>query len=248
MFDLHGRVALVTGASRGIGRAVAVALASRGAYVGVNYAGNEAAAEETLALVRAAGAEGELLRFDVRSGDAVREAVDGFAERRKGLHIAVANAGVAVDGLLLRVGDDDIDAVLATNVKGALYLARSSVRWMMKAKWGRFVAIGSVVGQMGNAGQSVYAASKAALDGLTRSIAREYGSRGVTANVVAPGFVETDMTAGLSDELKKRLRESAPAGRLGRPEDIAAAVLYLASNEAGYVTGQTLGVNGGLHM
>lgn len=248
MFDLHGRVALVTGASRGIGRAVAVALASRGAYVGVNYAGNEAAAEETLALVRAAGAEGELLRFDVRSGDAVREAVDGFAERRKGLHIAVANAGVAVDGLLLRVGDDDIDAVLATNVKGALYLARSSVRWMMKAKWGRFVAIGSVVGQMGNTGQSVYAASKAALDGLTRSIAREYGSRGVTANVVAPGFVETDMTAGLSDELKKRLRESAPAGRLGRPEDIAAAVLYLASNEAGYVTGQTLGVNGGLHM
>lgn len=248
MFDLHGRVALVTGASRGIGRAVAVALASQGAYVGVNYAGNEAAAEETLALVRAAGAEGELLRFDVRSGEAVRDAVDGFAERRKGLHIAVANAGVAVDGLLLRVGDDDIDAVLATNVKGALYLARSSVRWMMKAKWGRFVAVGSVVGQMGNAGQSVYAASKAALDGLTRSIAREYGSRGVTANVVAPGFVETDMTAGLSDELKKRLRESAPAGRLGRPEDIAAAVLYLASNEAGYVTGQTLGVNGGLHM
>lgn len=248
MFDLHGRVALVTGASRGIGRAVAIALARQGAVVGVNYAGNEAAAEETLAMMRAVGGDGELLRFDVRDPDAVRDAVDGFAERRKGVHIAVANAGVAIDGLLLRVRDEDIDAVLATNVKGAIHLARSSVRWMMKAKWGRFVAVGSVVSQMGNAGQSVYAASKGALDGLTKSIAREYGSRGVTANVVAPGFVETDMTAGLSDELKKRLRESAPAGRLGRPDDIAAAVLYLVSDEAGYVTGQTLAVNGGLHM
>ncbi len=248
MFDLQGRVAIVTGASRGIGRAIAVTLARQGAWVGVNYARNAQAAEETLAAMRAAGGDGELLPFDVSDSAAVTEAVDGLAARRGGLHIAVANAGIAVDGLLLRMKDDDLARTFATNVNGALYLARASVRLMMKAKWGRFLAVSSVVGQTGNVGQTAYAASKAALEGAARSIAREYASRNITANVIAPGFIDTDMTAALPDAMRSKILEGVPLGRLGSAEDVAAAALYLASNEAGYVTGQVLNVNGGLYV
>lgn len=248
MFDLSGRVALVTGASRGIGRATAVALASRGAWVAVNYATNVAAAEETLAAIRAGGGDGELLPFDVSDSAAVTAAVEGLVQRKGPLAIAVANAGVNVDGLLLRAQEEDFDRMLATNVKGTFFLAKASVRSMMKARFGRIIAVSSVVGSMGNAGQSMYAASKSALVGMMRSIAREYGSRGVTANVVSPGFVETDMTASMADDARKKLIEMTPAGRIGRPEDIAAAVVYLASTEAAWVTGQELGVNGGLRM
>lgn len=248
MFDLSGRVALVTGASRGIGRATAVALASRGAWVAVNYATNAEAAGEALAAVRAAGGYGELLPFDVSDAAAVTAAVEGLVQRKGPLSIAVANAGVNIDGLLLRAQEEDFDRMLATNVKGTLFLAKAAVRSMMKARHGRIIAVSSVVGAMGNAGQSMYAASKSALVGMMRSIAREYGSRGVTANVVSPGFVETDMTAGMSDDARKKLVEMTPAGRIGRPDDVAAAVVYLASNEAGWVTGQVLGVNGGLRM
>ena len=248
MFDLTGRVALVTGASRGIGRATAVALASRGAFVAVNYVANEAAAEETLAAMRAAGGDGELLRFDVGDVAATTTAVEGLAQRKGSLAIVVANAAVNVDGLLLRAQEEDFDRMLATNVKGTLFLAKAAVRPMMKARYGRLIAVSSVVGAMGNAGQSMYAATKSALVGMMRSVAREYGSRGVTANVVSPGFVDTDMTAAMPDEVRKKLVELTPAGRLGRPDDVAAAVVYLASAEAAWVTGQVLGVNGGMRM
>jgi 3-oxoacyl-[acyl-carrier protein] reductase len=248
MFELTGKVAVVTGASRGIGRAVAVALAGRGAYVAVNYASNTKAAEETLALIRGAGGDGELLPFDVSRSEEVTVAIESLYERKRALHIAVANAGVAVDGLLLRVKDEDIAKTFETNVFGAMYLARAAVRLMMKARWGRFIAISSVVGQTGNAGQSVYAASKSALEGAVRSIAREYASRNITSNAIAPGMIDTDMTAGIPDDVRAKLLESIPVGRLGRPEDVAAAALFLASQEASYVTGQTLSVNGGLYV
>lgn len=248
MFDLSGRVAIVTGASRGIGRAIAVALARQGAYVAINYAKNRDAAESCLAEARAAGGDGETMGFDVADSAAVTAAVEGLKERKGQLHIAVANAGVSVDNLLLRVSDEELASTFATNVHGAIFLARAAVRPMMRAKWGRFIAVSSVVGQTGNAGQTVYAASKAALAGAVKSIAKEYASRNITANVVAPGFIDTEMTAHIAAEARAKIVEATPAGRLGRPEDVAAAVVYLASTEASYVTGQVLGVNGGLYV
>jgi 3-oxoacyl-[acyl-carrier protein] reductase len=248
MFDLSGRVALVTGASRGIGRAIAITLARQGAYVAVGYAQRREAAESCLEEIRAASGEGEALGFDVSDGAAVTAAVEGLKDRRGALHVAVANAGVAVDNLLLRVSDEEIASTFATNVHGAIYLARAAVRPMMRAKWGRFIAVSSVVGQTGNAGQTVYAASKAALVGAVKSIAKEYASRNITANVVAPGFIETEMTARIPDEARAKIVAATPAGRLGTPADVAAAVAFLAAPEASYVTGQVLGVNGGLYV
>jgi 3-oxoacyl-[acyl-carrier protein] reductase len=248
MFELNGRVALVTGGSRGIGRATCVALAKQGAYVAINFQSNEAAANETLALVRAAGSDGELLPFDAASSDAITKAVDDLAARKKGLHIAVANAGVTRDGLLLRMKDEDLAHVLSVDLQGPTFLARAAVRLMMRQKWGRLIFMGSIVGEMGNAGQAAYAAAKGGLIALSKSIAREYGSRNITANVVTPGFIETDMTAGLPDEVKKKFIEATPIARLGKPEEVAAAVAYLASEEAAFVTGTVLRVNGGLYV
>ncbi len=248
MFDLSGRVALVTGGSRGIGRATCEALAKRGAYVAVNFQSNEAAAEETLARVRAAGSDGELLPFDASDANAVTAAVDELATRKKGLHIAIANAGITRDALLLRMKDEDLAQVLAVDLQGPAFLARACVRVMMRQKWGRLIFMSSIVGEMGNAGQSAYAAAKGGLIALSKSIAREYGSRNVTANVIAPGFIETDMTAGLPDEARQYFVKNTPLARLGRPDEVAAAAVYLASEEAGFVTGTVLRVNGGLYV
>ncbi|MEZ4409029.1 MAG: 3-oxoacyl-ACP reductase family protein [Polyangiales bacterium] len=248
MFELTGKTALVTGASRGIGRAIAVSLARQGAWVAVNYARSAEAAEETLSQVREAGSDGELLPFDVADGAATASAIEDLAKRRAGLSVVVSNAGINADNLVLRLDDDEFERILATNVKGALHVLRAAVRPMMRARWGRMIAVSSVVGEMGNAGQVAYATSKSALFGMMKSLAKEYGSRGVTANVVAPGFVVTDMTAGLSEEIRKRLIELTPAGRLGTPEDVASAVSWLASPEAAWVTGQVVSVNGGLRM
>ncbi|MGE0785307.1 MAG: 3-oxoacyl-[acyl-carrier-protein] reductase [Sandaracinaceae bacterium] len=248
MFDLSEKVAIVTGGSRGIGRAVCVALAEAGAKVVVNYSGNEAAAAETLDLVRAAGSDGVISRFDVADPEACDAAIAELAKSLGGLHILVNNAGIAMDQLLLRVKPEELERTMAVNVGGALWCSKAAIRVMMRKRWGRIINLSSVVGQAGNPGQAVYSASKAGLIGLTKTLAREYASRGVTVNAVAPGFIETDMTAGLPDQVKDEAIKQTPLSRMGTPRDIAAAVLYLASEEAGFVTGQVLAVNGGMHV
>ncbi|HEX3773021.1 MAG TPA: 3-oxoacyl-ACP reductase family protein [Polyangiaceae bacterium] len=248
MFDLSGKVALVTGGSRGIGRAAAEALAARGAHVVINYVSNESAAREAAQTIEQAGGKAELVQFDVANGEAAEKAIAEVAKRLGRLDILVASAGIAIDGLLLRLKDEDFDRIFAVNVKGAIACARAAIRTMMRAKTGRVVFLSSIVGEMGNAGQTAYAASKAALLGVTRSLAREYASRGITVNAVTPGFVDTDMTSGLSDEQKTSMLSAVPLGRTGTAREIAAAIVYLASDEAGYVTGQALRVNGGMYM
>lgn len=248
MFDLSGKVALVTGGSRGIGRAAVLALAERGAHVVVNYVSNEGAARETVSAVEKAGGKAELLQFDVANGEAAEKAIAEAAKRLGRLDILVNSAGIAIDGLLLRLKDEDFDKILAINVKGAVACSRAAIRTMMRAKTGRIIFLSSVVGEMGNAGQTAYAASKAALLGVTRSLAREYASRGITVNAITPGFIDTDMTSNLTDEQKTAMLTAVPLGRTGTAHEIAAAVAYLASDEAGYVTGQALRVNGGMYM
>lgn len=248
MFDLHGKVCLVTGGSRGIGRACAEALAARGAHVVVGYAGNEAAAREVAGACVTAGGSSEVLQIDVSQTASAEAAVADVAKRHGKLDVLVLSAGVSIDGLLLRLKDEDLDRILAVNLKGAVACARAAVRAMMRAKTGRIVFLSSVVGETGNVGQTAYAASKAALLGVAKSIAREYASRGITVNAVTPGFIDTDMTRNLPEEAKKAMLGAIPLGRTGTPADVAAAVLFLASDEAAYVTGQTLRVNGGMYM
>jgi 3-oxoacyl-[acyl-carrier protein] reductase len=248
VFSLDGKVALVTGASRGIGRAAAVALGRQRAYVCVNYAGNEAAAAQSLDAVRAAGGDGELSRFDVGDAAAVDAAVTDLVKRKGKLDILVVNAGIALDTLLLRVTEEQIQKTFATNVNGALWCTKSAVRVMMKKKVGRVVLLSSVVAESGNPGQAVYSASKAALIGLTKTLAREYASRGITVNAVAPGFIDTDMTSSLPDEAKASIVAQTPLGRVGTPEEVANAILFLSSDEASYITGQVLRVNGGMYV
>jgi 3-oxoacyl-[acyl-carrier protein] reductase len=241
-------VAIVTGGSRGIGRAISVALGRAGAHVVVNYQGNEAAAGDTLRQVEAAGGRGELLRFDVGDPEPAEEAVRDVAKRHGRLDILVNNAGISRDNLLMRVKPSEVRDTFRTNVEGAIWCAKAAIRPMMRQKHGRIVNVSSVVGESGNPGQAAYSASKAALVGLTKTLAREYASRGITVNAVAPGFIATDMTDGLPEEAKKTIVEQTPAGRVGTPEEVAAAVLFLASDEAAYVTGQVLRVNGGMYV
>lgn len=248
MFDLSGKVAIVTGGSRGIGRAAARALAGQGAHVVVGYVAGEAAAREVAAEIGNAGGHAELAQFDVADSAAAEGAVADVAKRHGRLDILVCNAGISIDGLLLRLKDEDLDRTLAVNLKGALACTRGAIKTMMRAKAGRVIFLSSVVGEMGNAGQTAYAASKAALLGATKSLAREYASRRVTVNAIAPGYVETDMTAALNDEQRAAMLGAVPLGRAASPDDIAAAVVFLASDEAGYVTGETLRVNGGMLM
>jgi len=248
MFSYEGRVAIVTGGSRGIGRAVCLALARQGAHVVVNYAQNEAAAGEVVGAITAAGGKAEACRFDVSNEAAVDTAFKDIVGRHGRLDVLVNNAGISIDALLLRVKDADLDKIFATNVKGAVYCAREAIRKMMRARYGRIVNVSSVVGEMGNVGQVAYSTAKAALIGMTKSLAREYASRNVTVNAVTPGFIDTDMTSGLTAEHREEMKRHTPLGRFGVAEDVASAVVYLASEEAGFVTGEVLRVNGGLYM
>lgn len=249
MGQLTDKIALVTGGSRGIGRAIAVALAKEGAKVVVNYAGNQAAAEQTAALIAdVGGPEAVLAKFDVGDTDAVKAALDGIKKDLGGLHILVNNAGISRDGLLMRYKDADWDATMNTNLKGAFNTARAAARTMMKQREGRIINISSVVGEMGNAGQVSYAAAKAGMIGMTKSLAKELASRNITANVVTPGFIQTDMTGELADATKEAMLAQVPLGRIGTPDDVAEAVVFLAGPGGAYITGSTIQVNGGMYM
>ena len=246
--DLGSKVALVTGASRGIGRATALQLARAGAAVVVNYRGQAEAAERVVKEVESGGGRAIAVQADVsRSADVerlVKAAADSFGR----LDILVNNAGVTRDNLLMRMKDEDWDAVLDTNLRGAYMLTRAAIRPMLRARWGRIITITSVVGLMGNAGQANYAAAKAGLIGFTKSVARELASRSITANAVAPGFIETDITAGLGDNIKAAALAAIPLERMGKPEEVAQVVAFLASDAASYITGQTIAVDGGMTM
>jgi 3-oxoacyl-[acyl-carrier protein] reductase len=249
MYDFKGKIALVTGASRGIGRAIAVALAKGGASVALNYAGNEAAAAEALALCQQAGAaKAKLYKFDISDSAACAKAVDEVVADMGGLHILVNNAGIALDGLIMRVKDEEWSRQLQVNLTGTFNLIRAASRPLMKARGGSIVNVSSVVGEMGNAGQAAYSAAKAGQIGLTKTVARELASRNVRCNAVTPGYIETDMTAGIAAAGKQRLQEMIPLARLGTAEDVANAVAWLASDQASYVTGEVLRVNGGMYM
>ncbi len=241
------RVALVTGASRGIGRAIAHALHRDGLYVLINYQSNEAAAQKTLEEL-GGSQNGQLVQFDVSDEAAVDAAIKAIGEQHKRLDVLCNNSAIAVDGLLMRVKTADWQRVLQTNLSSAFYLCRAASRFLLKAKdSGRIINLTSVVGELGNAGQVSYVSAKAGLIGLTRSLAREFASRGVTVNAVSPGFIETDMTEQhLQGEARQNLLAQIPLGRIGQPQDVAAAVAFLASPAASYITGQVLRVNGGL--
>jgi 3-oxoacyl-[acyl-carrier protein] reductase len=246
MFDLSGKVAIVTGASRGIGRAVATLLAERGAHVVAAARADHAAG--TAAAIQAAGGRADAASDDVTDLDAVDAMVAGTLERHGRIDILVNNAGLTRDQLLLRMKRDEWDQVIATNLTGAFVCAQAVLRAMVKQRGGRIVSISSVVGQTGNAGQANYAASKAGLIGFSRALAREVASRNITVNVVAPGLIDTDMTRALTAKAQGDWTLQIPLGRLGETTDVAAAVCFLASDEASYITGQVLAVNGGMYM
>jgi 3-oxoacyl-[acyl-carrier protein] reductase len=248
MFKLDGKVALVTGGSRGIGRACCEALAEQGATVVVNFVKGEAAALEVADAITKKGGKAEIQGFDVADPKACEASIEDIVKRHGRLDVLVANAGISIDGLLLRMKDEDLDRLFQVNVKGALACARAAMKSMMRAKAGRIVFMSSVVGEMGNVGQTAYAASKAALIGAAKSIGREYASRNITVNVVAPGFIDTDMTSNMTDAMKDHLNKIIPLARTGTAREVAAACAFLASDEAAYVTGQVLRVNGGMYV
>ena len=242
----HGQIALGTGASRGIGAAIALALAGRGFKVIGTATSEQGAAKITQDLAAHDGCEGRVLNVnDTGAGDAL---IDAIVQQHGALHVLVNNAGITRDMLAMRLKDEDWDAVVDTNLKAVFRMSRAVMRTMMKQRYGRIINITSVVGASGNAGQANYAAAKAGVAGMTRALARELGSRGITVNCIAPGFIETDMTGKLSAEQQKALLAQIPLGHLGKPSDVAHAVAYLASPEAAYVTGQELHVNGGMYM
>lgn len=246
--QLDGKVALVTGASRGIGRAVAIALAKNGAKIAVNYAGNQAAAEEVKQIIEQNGGEAILVQADISNAESVDAMVAQVMDAFGRIDILVNNAGITRDTLLMRMKEADWNAVIQTNLTGVFYVTKAVSKIMMKQRSGKIVNMSSVVGLMGNAGQANYAAAKAGVIGFTKSMAKELAARNITVNAIAPGFIATDMTAVLSDKVKEDLATKIPMGRLGEADDIAAAVLFLVSDSASYITGQTLNVDGGMVM
>lgn len=245
---LAGKVALVTGASRGIGKAIACKLAREGAKVIINYNGSKEKAEAVKSEIEAAGGQAEVYQCDVSDYTACETLIQTVIKEEGSLDILVNNAGITKDGLLMKMSEEDFDKVLDTNLKGAFNTIRFASRQMLRQKGGRIINMSSVVGVSGNAGQANYAASKAGVIGLTKAAARELASRGITVNAIAPGFIETDMTDVLSDKVKEASEAQIPLGHFGKPEDVAAAAAFLASEEAGYITGQVLHVDGGMVM
>ena len=245
---LDGKVALVTGASRGIGRAIALRLASEGARVAINYAGSTAKAEAVKAEIEQNGGEAILVQADVSDSASVDAMVAKVVEAFGQIDILVNNAGITRDGLMMRMKDEDFDAVINTNLKGVFYCTKVVSKLMMKKRSGRIINMASVVGLMGNAGQTNYAAAKAGVIGFSKSAARELAARGITVNMVAPGFIATDMTAAMTDKAKEMTLTGIPLKRMGEPEDVANAVLFLASDNASYITGQIINVDGGMVM
>ena len=244
---LSGQIALVTGASRGIGRAVAIELARRGAHVGINYRSGTDLAQACLAEIEADGGSAELCPFDVSDADAPAEAIGAFGKSHGRLDVLVNNAGITIDGLLLRYKEDDWQKTLDVNLGGAFRCSRAAARPMARKRYGRIVNLSSVVASMGNAGQAAYAATKAGLEGMTKALSRELASREVTVNAVAPGFIDTEMTAQLPEEARAAYLAMIPLGRLGRADEVARAVAFLCGPESSYVTGHVLAVNGGLY-
>jgi len=247
--ELEGKVSLVTGASRGIGRAIALKLASLGSRVAVNYvaieASNKTDADDVVETIAGMGGEAMSVEADVRSSEAVKAMVEQVIDKWGRIDILVNNAGINRDTLLLRMSDDAWDAVIDTNLRGAFLCTKYAVKYMMKQQWGRVISLSSVVGRVGNAGQSNYAASKGGIIAFTKSVAREMGSRNITVNAVAPGFIVTDMTNKLPAETRDGLLSMIPLARLGQPEDVAELVAFLAGERAGYITGQVITIDGG---
>jgi 3-oxoacyl-[acyl-carrier protein] reductase len=244
----RGRVAIVTGGGRGIGRAIAARLAEEGANLAIFYHSNDAAAKETAEKVRAAGVECELFKGDVSSPRDVEALFTSVSDTFGRVDILVNNAGITRDNLMIRMKEEEFDDVLQTNLKGTYLCTRAALRPMIRARWGRIVNVSSVVGLVGNAGQANYAASKAGIIGFTKSVAREVAQRGITVNAVAPGYVETELTGSLPEKVKEQIREQVPAGRFGEPEEVAEVVALLVAEKAGYLTGQTVSVDGGMTM
>jgi 3-oxoacyl-[acyl-carrier protein] reductase len=244
----EGRLAVVTGGGRGIGRAVAVRLANEGAHVAISYRSNDEAAEAAAEEVRAAGARCEIFKGDVASPDDVSALIKGVDDAFGRIDILVNNAGLTRDNLMMRMKEEEFDEVINTNLKGTYLCTRAVMRPMIRARWGRIVNISSVVGLVGNAGQANYAASKAGIIGFTKSVAREVAQRGITANVVAPGYVETELTGSLPEQVKDQIRGQVPVGRFGEVGEVADVVAFLAGDGAGYITGQTVAVDGGMTM
>jgi 3-oxoacyl-[acyl-carrier protein] reductase len=241
-------LAMITGASRGIGAAIALRLAQDGFYVFLNYSSNESKAQELLDKITSLGFEGELCGFDVSNSQQVDEKFDAILKAKGPIQVLVNNAGVTIDSLLMRLKNEDLDKTLDIDLKGAIYCTRAVTRQMMRERKGSIIQISSVVGESGNAGQSAYAAAKAGLIGFSKSVAKELGSRQIRVNVVTPGFITTDMTGALTDAQKEAILRGVPLGFLGAPEDISSLVAFLASPSSRYITGQVIGVNGGMYM